>query len=167
MEIESFHAVYNFGIVGTSNRRLPRPRRYKRPAGWEKEMSPLYCSVSVRCRAEIIVTHATDTLCISETHIVTGQEVYCPHGLRICRHEAAKKCSKEPGFGLVCRALEAYDCIRACVVNSSLENEQIQNSGVIRAGTRGIYVPSKKNRVGRAIPCLCISGWHQPGAATS
>jgi hypothetical protein len=35
---------------------------------------------------------------------------------------------------LLCPTLNAYDCIRACVMNSCLEIEQIQNSGVI-----GVY----------------------------
>lgn len=59
-------------------------------------------------------------------------------------------------------ALEAYGCIRACVMTSCLEIEQIQNSGVIGAAHVEYMLTARKSRVGRAIPCMFFSA----GAST-
>jgi hypothetical protein len=51
----------------------------------EEESSPLQRSVSVRCRAEAIITHAPSTLYACETH-ATSCKVYCPPSPSALRH---------------------------------------------------------------------------------
>jgi hypothetical protein len=149
MKIESFQAVLQFRHCG------PKAAKTK-TIRWVGERDvPLVSVQSLYDRAEIIVTHATDTLCTYETHTVTGREVYCPRVTFDTRLRNVAQ--KSPGFGLLCPALEAYGCIRACVMTSRLEIEQIQNSGVIGAAHVEYMLTARKVVWGGPYPA-CFNG---------
>src|SRR5277367_2124751 len=56
---------------------LPRAGLF-RYTGQREESSPPQRSVSVLCRAEVIISHAPSTLQACETHVTGRREVYCP-----------------------------------------------------------------------------------------